>query len=317
VHLHPQHPRVNLYDKGGSNANQDSTEKLNLRPHEGGNMSIDQDTRSEGELSLAHMDDEEIKSINESLKGMGLQLLDPNVWIGDTGATTHNTAFIENTINHQAAHAKDNILGISGPPAETKTIVDIPCEVVQDGKKEKMALKDVTYVPDSQYNLFSLIKLMSNGWIMSWSKSTRIRMTRGNNVLSFDETIYTPKGVLYVIVMKRREQCQTRHCVGKESMGKESGEVMGGQLLIEAGAAITVEEKIKKITINKAHAICGHMGQAEVQELCEYVGQGITKQGFQQGESKNKESDHWMWQGIPDEDEEELECDLLNRTWNM
>jgi hypothetical protein len=162
AHLRSQYPRVNLYDQGGPNVNQDSTAKLNLRPHKGGNMSIDQDTRSEGELSLAHMDDEEIKTINESLKGMGLQLSDPNVWIGDTGATMHNTAFIENTINHRAAHAKDNILGISGPPAEAKTIVDIPCEVVQDGKKVKMTLKDVTYVPDSRYNLLSLTKLMSN-----------------------------------------------------------------------------------------------------------------------------------------------------------
>jgi hypothetical protein len=69
-------------------------------------------------------------------------------------------------------------------------------------------------------------------------RSTGIRMTRGNNMLSFDEMIYMPKGVLYVIVLKRREQCQTRHCVGKEH-----SEVVGDQQITEAGAAITCSQK--------------------------------------------------------------------------
>jgi hypothetical protein len=112
---------------------------------------------------------------------------------------------------------------------------------------------------------------------MSGNKSTRILMTKGNSILQFDEMIYTPKGVLYMIVLKRRGETQSG--IG---IGTESSEGVTQQLMIEVGAAITVEEKNKEIAINKAHAMCGHMGQAEVQELCEYVGQGITKRGFQQ-----------------------------------
>jgi hypothetical protein len=142
-------------------------------------------------------------------------------------------------------------------PAKAKTIVDILCEVVWDGKKEKMTLKDVAYVLDS------LTKLMSNRWTMSGSKSAGIKMTKGPNVLNFDETIYTPKGILYVIVLKRRGETQAGPSVEAEN-DKEAAQLR----TIEAGAAITVEEKIKDITINKAHAICRHMGQAEVWELC-------------------------------------------------
>jgi hypothetical protein len=86
------------------------------------------------------MDNEEMKSINESLKGNGLKLSDSNVWIG-IQVQQPTIQPIQYMTNHQEAHVKDNILGISGPPAEAKTIVDIPCEVVWDGKKEKKLLE--------------------------------------------------------------------------------------------------------------------------------------------------------------------------------
>jgi hypothetical protein len=38
----------------------------------------------------------------------------------------------------------------------------------------------------------------------------------------------------------------------------------------------------KAITINKAHAMCKHVNQVETREICDYYGQSITKQGFQQ-----------------------------------
>jgi hypothetical protein len=67
-------------------------------------------------------DAEDILSINASLKESGLSLSEPNMWIGDTGATTHNTACIENTTNHCTADAKDNIVGVMGVPAEAKQL---------------------------------------------------------------------------------------------------------------------------------------------------------------------------------------------------
>jgi hypothetical protein len=120
------------------------------------------------------------------LKNVGLSLNDPDVWIGDTGATTHTTAYINNTVNHQNARIEDNIVGISGPPAEARKIVDIRCESEHEGKKEKCVIRDVTYIPESWYNLFSLTKLILNGWTMSGDKTQCIKMSMGKHEINFD-----------------------------------------------------------------------------------------------------------------------------------
>jgi hypothetical protein len=64
---------------------------------ENGNVSIDQEDREhEFSLKAGHINAEEIESINQSLKDMGLTLNDPNVWIADTGAMTHTAAYANN-----------------------------------------------------------------------------------------------------------------------------------------------------------------------------------------------------------------------------
>jgi hypothetical protein len=108
------------------------------------NMSIDNENKEcEWSLAVGHMDTIELDTINESLKDLGLSLNDPDVWIGDTGATTHNTAYIKNTVNHRTATSRDNIVGVTGPPAEAKLIVDILCEMNCDRKNSKFVLKNV------------------------------------------------------------------------------------------------------------------------------------------------------------------------------
>jgi hypothetical protein len=82
-----------------------------INQHENGNMSINNEDK-EYKLSFAAgpMNNDDLQSINDSLKGMGLLLNDPNVWIGDTGATTHNTAYVCNSVNHCEAMKYDNIM---------------------------------------------------------------------------------------------------------------------------------------------------------------------------------------------------------------
>jgi hypothetical protein len=94
--------------------------QTNTGGHESGAMSIDNDQDEYSMLSLVsrQIDAEDILSDNISLKELGLSLLDPNMWIVNTGATTHNTACIKNMTNHHTANAKDNIVGVTGVPAE-------------------------------------------------------------------------------------------------------------------------------------------------------------------------------------------------------
>jgi hypothetical protein len=212
----------------------------------------ERDNSSELSMAVGQLDSEDLRSLDVLLKAMGLSLNDPSVWIGDTGATTHNTAYIVDTVNHWRATAADHIVGVTGPPAEAKTIVDIHCQLENCGTVQYVKLKDVAY-PDSCYNLFSLTKLMASGWSIGGNAEVGIKMSKGVNVLHFNKTVHTPKGVLYVIVMKRR---------GLKD--EESKELTMAQVIVDAphvedasmdgesaecGAAVV---KVKPITVNKA-----------------------------------------------------------------
>jgi hypothetical protein len=85
---------------------------------------------------------------------------------------------------------QDNIMGATGVQAKAKTIMDIPCKVEHNGKKGKIMLKDVTYVLDNWYILFSLTKLITNGWTMSRKAGLGIKMSKGAHELNFDKTIH-------------------------------------------------------------------------------------------------------------------------------
>jgi hypothetical protein len=123
---------------------------------------------------------------------MGLTLNDPNVWIGDTRATTHTTAYVDNSINHCKATKQDDMEGFTGELAKAKTIIDIPWEMMRNGKVGKFVLTDVMYVPNSWYNLFSLAKLITNGWFMSGDINSGIRICKGKHKI----TVHTKGSVV-------------------------------------------------------------------------------------------------------------------------
>jgi Zinc knuckle len=267
------------------------------KQYETGNVSVDHhgvDSHCELSMVIGHLNSEDMQSVDALLRTMGLSIDDPNVWIGDTGATTHNTAYIECSTNHRNATAADHIVGVTGPPAEAKSIIDIHCQVVNDGVIKYIKLKDVAYVPNSRYNLFSLTKQMTSGWIIGGDREVGIVMSKGGVKLHFDKTVHTPKGVLYVAVLKRRkakdevlnEGTKEQSIVEDQCEKYESGASQGVEY---GGVALTV----KPITINTAHAMCGHMGHVETKEICDHYGQPITKRGFRQcvrcGKAKAKQ----------------------------
>ena len=102
----------------------------------------------------------------ESLDGEeALDLMDPEVWIGDTGATTHSTAHLQYRINPCKAAESDNILGVWGPPAGAKTIMDILLVMMNcAGQCQLVIMQDITYIPEARYNLFIITKLMKARW---------------------------------------------------------------------------------------------------------------------------------------------------------
>jgi hypothetical protein len=62
---------------------------------------------------------------------------------------------------------------------------------------------DMTYIPDSRYNLLSVTKIILNRWTMSRDINQGINMGKGSHEINFGKTMHPPKGVLYVAVLKR------------------------------------------------------------------------------------------------------------------
>jgi hypothetical protein len=99
---------------------------------------------------------------------------------------------------------------------------------------------------------------------MTGDKKTGIRLTKGKHKITFNRTVHTPKGVLYVIVLKRR--------------GDKNDKNLWWEMEVKQGV-LAGNKQGKAITINKAHNMCSHMGQVEARAICNYFGQEITKQG--------------------------------------
>jgi hypothetical protein len=86
--------------------------------------------------------------------------------------------------------------------------------------------------------------------------------------------VHMPKGVLYVAVLKQRQV---------DDQKQETKIMMPAKLISDSeGKMMECKMAAKPIMINKAHCVCGHMGQVEACEICQQFGQEITKRGFKQ-----------------------------------
>ena len=113
-------------------------------------------------------------------------LSNPNVWIADTGASTHTTSSTIGLVNKQKAEDGAGIHMASGKVTGTKTIGDIKGTFVnKDGSKMMQAkLPSVHVIPNGQFNLFSLSKMQQEGWTLGGNKEA-IWIVKGQAKINF------------------------------------------------------------------------------------------------------------------------------------
>ena len=130
-------------------------------------------------------------------------LTDPNVFIADSGATTHATPTNTGMTNLRKAGVKDSIKIASGTHEGAAQIGDLPCVVCNQFGQElqEVVLKDVTHSPSLKFNLFSTTKLQREGWKMIGDYSS-ITMQKGGMTVCFDIVIPTEKGAIYCVYLK-------------------------------------------------------------------------------------------------------------------
>jgi hypothetical protein len=132
-------------------------------------------------------------------------LQDPNIFIADTAATAHSTPWWNGLTNCRRPKPDDTIIfggGDAHAPSAIGDITAIHCDQFGD-QRLTVQLKDVVCNPKSVFNLFSVTKLLKDGWSLKGDASTGLILRKGSAQIVFDILIPTSKGVLYCAYFSR------------------------------------------------------------------------------------------------------------------
>ena len=115
-----------------------------------------------------------------------------DLWIGDTGASTH----MKNTIDGLFDLRKEEtIVRIGNGEGLKSTTVGTLRAIVEQADRTRLdvTLKNVAYVPELSTNLFSITKAMENGFEIS-SKGNIMSLSKGSKMVKFDRLQKTKNG---------------------------------------------------------------------------------------------------------------------------
>ena len=140
--------------------------------------------------SNAAVDDDDINPISElmcmaiekklTFPSVARLLEDPCVWIGNTGATKHITPHIQGKKNMKQDRSGTGItMGNDTVPKGTHTgdLPGIRCDH-QGNQLDNIVLTNVSVVPSSAFNLFSITKMQLQGWVLGSNKDN-LWITKG------------------------------------------------------------------------------------------------------------------------------------------
>jgi hypothetical protein len=101
-------------------------------------------------------------------------LLDPNIWIADTSASVHMTAHQQGLINIRTATNHVTITMSNGNSESATVTGTLPGTVCDQYGNElnKVAIENVSYLPNGTFNLFSLTQMILKGWVMGNNKTS-------------------------------------------------------------------------------------------------------------------------------------------------
>ena len=247
-----------------SNANRRPKWFKNNRAGETGNLAADGGTQVEFLLNapttIEFPSDQEM-------------LLDPNVWIADTGATVHMTSSKQGVIRERKADSDDTVTMANGMADGAESVIDIRGTVCnKEGKPDKeVVLQDVSYMPKGHFNLFSVTRLQKDGWILG-GDSKAIWLTKGDAKLEFDIVIPTKKGMLFAMYIDRHSEVAASG-VQTTLKTKEQGLKSGNDKTCHDGWTL-------QLTVQKAHEFLGHPDEAKTRLAAKVLNWNLTRGGL-------------------------------------
>jgi hypothetical protein len=95
-------------------------------------------------------------------------LLDPDVWIADTGANVRATPNKSAMVKKSETECNDSFIMGNGKSEATEWYGDLRITVynMKGNIKEDSKMTHLAYVPNSKLNLFNLTRIMINNWIL-------------------------------------------------------------------------------------------------------------------------------------------------------
>jgi hypothetical protein len=117
------------------------------------------------------------------------------MWIGDNGVVTrHSTKYKQGRIDSRPSTCRTR--GISGQAIKPSMEVDLPGMYCDKNGDNQFAVKlrDVDIIPESHYNLISLMKLMEEGHKVIENKKDGLSVEKGGRVINSLTTIRVRAG---------------------------------------------------------------------------------------------------------------------------
>ena len=135
-------------------------------------------------------------------------LHDPNIWLGNSGASTHSTAYQNGMINMVDATSSDGIVVGNNHVNTVESIGDIPCVFYDKFGEQSISatLTDVSFSRDNAFNLLSIPQLLMKNWTLS-GKGDMVTVTSPDGIeINFDIIIPTKQGRVYDTCFKRASE---------------------------------------------------------------------------------------------------------------
>jgi hypothetical protein len=159
------------------------------------------------------------------------------------------TAHQQGLMNIRTATNDETIMMGNGNSELATVIGTLPGTVCDQYGNElnKVAIENVSYLPNGTFNLFSLTQMFLKGWVMGNNKIS-IWIEKGRNKVTFDLMIPTPKGMMFAMYFA----CETEI----------------------AGATI---DNDPTMTIEQAHVRLGHSSEGATRKTAKALNWTLTK----------------------------------------
>jgi hypothetical protein len=222
-------------------------------------MTIDEDKG--GNVSFVIMDKTTLQPTMEAL-------VDKDMWIADTGATSHVTNSKVGGKNHRKTTVK--MRGFVWESINPDLEMDIPVTYTcGSGKEIKAELKDMQVNEKFNFNLFSVTRMLQKGYTIKGGAKS-ITLEKGNHAFMFDSVIWTWGGALYCERFCRNENSSSPQDCNVASMASDTPE----ETTTKAKEAL---KKIFKINVKQAHEFLGHLSKDMTRLTAKYLGMNLLR----------------------------------------